>query len=123
MRDKEECTNSDLWNCKYCDKTATCKALDDPMNFGPPAYKNEFLQVLSELIHLVDSIVSGEYTPDSLTTQPAKELLAKIIDNDLVLAPLYPTDAMVTAGVEHENFESRVIVRDIYKAMMKAREQ
>lgn len=32
----KECTNSDTWNCKYCDKTKTCEALNDPRNFGVP---------------------------------------------------------------------------------------
>lgn len=37
LRDKvEQCTNSDTWNCKYCKKTETCKALKDPRNFGVP---------------------------------------------------------------------------------------
>ena len=31
---KAECTNSDTWNCKYCRKTQTCEALNDPRNFG-----------------------------------------------------------------------------------------
>ena len=30
---KAECTNSDTWNCKYCRKTQTCEALNDPRNF------------------------------------------------------------------------------------------
>lgn len=28
-----QCTNSDTWNCKYCNKTVSCKALKDPRNF------------------------------------------------------------------------------------------
>ena len=32
----EQCTESDSWNCKYCRKTETCKALQDPRNFGKP---------------------------------------------------------------------------------------
>ena len=31
-----QCTNSDTWNCKYCRKTETCKALKDQRNFGQP---------------------------------------------------------------------------------------
>ncbi len=31
-----KCTNSDTWNCKYCDKTETCAALADPRNYGKP---------------------------------------------------------------------------------------
>ena len=30
------CTNSDSWNCKYCEKTATCEALKDDRNFSVP---------------------------------------------------------------------------------------
>ena len=30
------CTNDDSWNCKYCDKTATCEALKDQRNFAQP---------------------------------------------------------------------------------------
>jgi hypothetical protein len=29
-----QCTNSDTWNCKYCHKTKTCAALEDPRNFA-----------------------------------------------------------------------------------------
>jgi hypothetical protein len=31
-----QCTNSDTWNCKYCRKTETCEALEDPRNFATP---------------------------------------------------------------------------------------
>lgn len=31
-----ECSSSDLWNCKYCNKKETCEALKDPRNFGTP---------------------------------------------------------------------------------------
>lgn len=31
-----ECTNSDTWNCKYCNKTESCGALKDSRNFAPP---------------------------------------------------------------------------------------
>lgn len=34
-----ECTNEDLWNCKYCRKTETCEALKDPRNLGEPQVK------------------------------------------------------------------------------------
>lgn len=29
-------TNEDSWNCKYCRKTETCAALEDPRNFDTP---------------------------------------------------------------------------------------
>lgn len=32
----DQCTNSDSWNCKYCNKTATCKAINDTGNHGTP---------------------------------------------------------------------------------------
>lgn len=32
-QEPEKCINSDSWNCKYCRKTATCKAIDDPRNY------------------------------------------------------------------------------------------
>jgi len=38
-----ECTNSDTWNCKYCNKTESCGALKDSRNFAPP--KREPLSV------------------------------------------------------------------------------
>jgi hypothetical protein len=31
-----KCTESDQWNCKYCNKTKTCAALADPRNHGTP---------------------------------------------------------------------------------------
>jgi len=31
-----QCTESDSWNCKYCRKTESCKALQDPRNFASP---------------------------------------------------------------------------------------
>ena len=34
-----ECTNSDTWNCKYCNKTESCGALKDSRNFAPPTRK------------------------------------------------------------------------------------
>ena len=34
-----ECTNSDTWNCKYCNKTESCGALKDSRNFAPPKRK------------------------------------------------------------------------------------
>jgi len=30
----EPCTSEDAWNCKHCNKTATCKAIKDPRNFA-----------------------------------------------------------------------------------------
>lgn len=37
----------------------------------------ELLEALSELADLVDAILSGEYEPDSFTTQPARAAIAK----------------------------------------------
>lgn len=31
-----ECTNNDKWNCKYCNKTQTCEALQDKRNYAAP---------------------------------------------------------------------------------------
>lgn len=31
-----QCTRSDQWNCKYCDKVRTCEAVTDARNFGKP---------------------------------------------------------------------------------------
>jgi hypothetical protein len=37
----------------------------------------QLYECLSELVDLFDDMVAGEYPPDSFTTQPAKEILAK----------------------------------------------
>jgi len=37
----------------------------------------DLLEALSELADLVDEILSGEYEPDSFTTQPARAAIAK----------------------------------------------
>jgi hypothetical protein len=34
--DEYKCTESDAWNCKYCKKMKTCKAIEHPQNFGTP---------------------------------------------------------------------------------------
>jgi hypothetical protein len=40
-----QCANSDTWNCKYCRKTETCEALEDPRNFAtPPAAQPALVQ-------------------------------------------------------------------------------
>jgi len=36
-----QCTESDSWNCKYCRKTESCKALQDPRNFASPPQRTE----------------------------------------------------------------------------------
>lgn len=38
----------------------------------------EMQSVLSELVELMEAIREREYAPDSLTTQPARALLAKL---------------------------------------------
>jgi hypothetical protein len=45
----ETCTNSDSWNCKYCNITKTCKALSDNKNFAPPARKPLSVEELIKL--------------------------------------------------------------------------
>jgi len=37
----------------------------------------ELLEALKELVVLMDAIREGEYTPDSFTTQPAREAIRK----------------------------------------------
>ncbi|KJJ61529.1 hypothetical protein RT21_20025 [Pseudomonas sp. 10B238] len=37
----------------------------------------ELLEALTELADLVEAIISGEYAPDSFTTQPARAAIAK----------------------------------------------
>jgi hypothetical protein len=62
-----QCTNSDTWNCKYCRKTETCEALEDPRNFAtPPAAQPAPWVGLSEdeinkLRHLVDWTAEWSY--------------------------------------------------------------
>ena len=46
----EQCTESDSWNCKYCRKTETCKALQDPRNFGKPKAPEPVSQMLLDLL-------------------------------------------------------------------------
>lgn len=43
------CTNEDLWNCKYCQKTLTCDALKDNRNFGVPIAKPKFPVMLRKM--------------------------------------------------------------------------
>lgn len=31
-----KCTDDDKWNCKYCNKTNTCEALQDKRNYATP---------------------------------------------------------------------------------------
>ena len=38
-----QCTESDSWNCKYCRKTESCKALQDPRNFASPPQRERVL--------------------------------------------------------------------------------
>jgi hypothetical protein len=40
------------------------------------AQSEEMADVLSELADLMDDVISGEYTPDSFTTQPARRVLS-----------------------------------------------
>ena len=46
----EECTNSDTWNCKYCNKTNSCKALKDSRNFAPPKREPLSTDIMLRLI-------------------------------------------------------------------------
>ena len=41
-----ECTNSDTWNCKYCNKTESCGALKDSRNFAPPKREPLGLEIM-----------------------------------------------------------------------------
>ena len=38
-----QCTESDSWNCKYCRKTESCKALQDPRNFASPPQRKPLM--------------------------------------------------------------------------------
>ena len=42
----------------------------------------KLVEALRELVGLVDSIVEGNYTPDSFTTQPAKAALALVPEKE-----------------------------------------
>ena len=63
---KAECTNSDTWNCKYCRKTQTCEALNDPRNFGGTVKPER--RLTGEMIYkaLRDSGLTRYHQPDSI---------------------------------------------------------
>lgn len=42
----------------------------------------ELLEALEEMVDLFDGLVSGEYQPDSFTTQPARAAIAKAKGED-----------------------------------------
>lgn len=44
----------------------------------PAATMKEVREVISELVDLMDGVISGDYKPDSFTCQPARALLAKM---------------------------------------------
>ena len=43
-----QCTESDSWNCKYCRKTESCKALQDPRNFTTPPQRKPWVSLTDE---------------------------------------------------------------------------
>lgn len=64
LRDKvKQCTNSDTWNCKYCKKTETCKALKDPRNFGTPKKPAKEL-TNQEILEISDEIYNKSVGDD-----------------------------------------------------------
>lgn len=59
----ETCTNSDSWNCKYCNITKTCKALADNKNFAPPSRKqlsDEEIKILADEIFNYESGIDDD---------------------------------------------------------------
>lgn len=51
------CTNNDKWNCKYCGKTETCKAINVPRNFGKPVCAPE--DTNNSTAHLANAMQFG----------------------------------------------------------------
>ena len=62
---KAECTNSDSWNCKYCNKTKDCEALKDPRNFAAPKAEQPPVQEPAR-------------NPDVLALNAAREIMALV---------------------------------------------
>ena len=64
-----QCTESDSWNCKYCRKTESCKALQDPRNFASPPQRKPltmewFRSAMAEIYGI--EIQEGDYCDDIL---------------------------------------------------------
>lgn len=51
------CTNSDSWNCKYCNKSKDCPALNDSKNFYPPRQPVQLSK--SEIFEIWDKHIGG----------------------------------------------------------------
>ena len=93
---KAECTNSDSWNCKYCNKTKECEALKDPRNFAAPNAEQPPVQE-----------PFGWYTEDHLTDKSATTYDKSVADRwrakGWPVHPLYKTpqpasdDALMSA--------------------------
>ena len=56
---------------------ASCRHFNQEANARLIAAAPDLLEALEELADLVDCIRSGDYTPDSFTTQPARAAIAK----------------------------------------------
>ena len=58
-----QCTESDSWNCKYCRKTESCKALQDPRNFAYPPQRKPLTD--EEVVEVARKHVCGGLEFDS----------------------------------------------------------
>ena len=80
------------WFCSECDSEECITDLEEQLKTAELAYKDlwansleriaELKSTLQELTDLMEDTITGEYTPDSFTTQPARAALGKEIDND-----------------------------------------
>ena len=78
----EQCTESDSWNCKYCRKTETCKALQDPRNFGKPKAPEPltdgeiytaYIEATNQTLRAQDERLALAFARAVLAAQGAKE--------------------------------------------------
>ena len=102
------CTNSDSWNCKYCNKTKTCAALAAGQATAPqpsPAAQGDAIE--HELAMLIRRIVSSarrNCQDESNVLKLANEAWAYLVRKGLVGSPL--RDAGIESDVAPQAADS-----------------
>jgi len=77
-----QCTESDSWNCKYCRKTESCKALQDPRNFASPPQRTWVGLTDEEIADCAEKMEASDPT-DSFWREFFRGLEAKLKDKNL----------------------------------------
>jgi hypothetical protein len=117
-----KCTESDQWNCKYCNKTKTCAALADPRNHGTPKQEPYAWSYTSKING--DEVLTHQppdrvIEPEQFHIQPLY-LHPAPIPPGMVLVPEELTEAILDVMLGCADGRLNFTVVEAYKAMLAA---